>query len=226
MPSIYVLYIYEFTSQPRQYYREFYLLFITIMVGFVSESIGSICSAIFMEKPMVAAFAAGSVPLPMILFGGFLVKYSRMPIYMRLTSWLSLLKYAFEGVLITMYGFDRCEYDYNEFLSSVNQSAIVKPLWAQYLPMILNVIDSDSSGKNNDEEDDDQRVINKIYSMSFQSLNSQSKSLNFNQSLILSYFDLDNDNILYTSIAALIIYYVVFKISTYFIILAKLNSNI
>ena len=43
-------------------------------------------------------------------FGGFLVKYSRMPSYMQAVSWFSLMKYAFEGLMVTVYGFDRCEY--------------------------------------------------------------------------------------------------------------------
>ncbi|KAI2802268.1 ABC protein, sub ABCG [Blomia tropicalis] len=231
IPSIYVAYMYEFTSQPKQLYREGYLLFITIMVGFVSESIGSICSAIFMDNPMAAAMSAGSVPLPMVLFGGFLVKYSRMPVYMQIASWTSLLKYAFEGIMVTMYGFDRCSYSYNQFLNSINVSAIEKPIWARYLPMILSFL---SDGEDFEappgtpEIDEDQIVIDKMYTTTFKALNTASGSndLNIERSLILSYFELESDNILYFSLVAMIVYYVVMKVLTYLIILAKLNSSI
>lgn len=232
MPSIYVLYIYEFTNQPREYFREAYLLYITIMVGFASESIGAMCSAIFMDNPMAAAVAAGAVPLPMTLFGGFLVKYSRMPIYMQLASWLSLLKYAFEGIMVTMYGMNRCAYNYKVFLEENNVSAIVKPLWARYLPMILNVLDSADEGAQVEggalaptEEDEDQAVINKIYSITFKAVNKDTREVDLERSLILSYFEIYDDNVLYISVIVIFLYYAILKIMTYFVILGKLNAS-
>lgn len=232
MPSIYVLYIYEFTNQPREYFREAYLLYITVMVGFASESIGAMCSAIFMDNPMAAAVAAGAVPLPMTLFGGFLVKYSRMPIYMQLASWLSLLKYAFEGIMVTMYGMNRCAYNYREFLATNNVSEIVKPLWARYLPMILNVLDSADAGGaqveapfEESEEDSDQAVINKIYSITFKAVNKDTREVDLERSLILSYFEIYNDNVLYVSVVVIFLYYAVLKVMTYFVILGKLNAS-
>jgi len=218
-----VVYIYEFTSQPRQFFREFYLLYITILVGFASESMGTICSAIFMDNPTAAALAAGSIPLPMVLFGGFLVKYSRMPVYLQWASWLSLLKYAFWGIMITMYGFDRCDYEYQVFLSSVNVSEIAKPMWARYMPLILNAMTND--GEEIDDEDD-QKVIDRIYTMSLQAINNDAAYVNMERSLILVYFELNSDTILYVSIFAMTAYFLIMKVATYFIVLAKLNSSI
>ena len=196
------------------------------MVGFVSESVGAICSAIFMEKPTAAAFAAGAVPLPMTLFGGFLVKYSRMPVYMQIASWFSLLKYAFEGIMVTMYGFGRCEFNYQEFLSTVNATEIEKPLWARYMPLILNVLADGEDFGDGTGADEDQKVINKIYTITFQAVNKDTKEIDMDRSLILSYFEIYDDNVLYVSVVAMAIYYVVLKVLTYFIILAKLNSSI
>ncbi len=229
MPSIYVLYIYEFTSQPKQYFREAYLLYITVMVGFASESIGAMCSAIFMDNPMAAAVAAGAVPLPMTLFGGFLVKYSRMPIYMQMASWLSLLKYAFEGIMVTMYGLDRCAYNYQEFLATHNQT-VVKPLWARYLPMILSFLDdadeADAGATVVGEPiDEDQAVINKIYTITFKAVNKDTAEVDLERSLILSYFEIYNDNVLYVSVVVIFLYYLVLKVMTYFVILGKLNAS-
>lgn len=224
IPSIYLLWIYWYTNQPEQYFREGYLLLISIMVSFISESIGEICSAIFMNKPTAASFIAGAVPLPMVLFGGFLVKYSRMPIYMRIFSWLSLLKYAFEALMVTMYGFDRCVFDYQTFLEHTNTSTIEKPVWAQYLPLMFQYMGQAlPEMAANSTEDPDEFVLKQMYSMSSQQVSGSSREVSFDRSLILDYYELEGDALLYREIIYLAIYYVVVKVTTYFIIIARMN---
>lgn len=225
-----MLYIYGYTNQPDEGFREAILIFITVMVSFVSESIGAVCSAVFMRNPTAAAFIAGAIPLPMTLFGGFLVKYSRMPVYLRLMSWFSLLKYAFEGIIITMYGFERCQYSYNEFLTKVNASAIEKPIWAKYLPYAISTLteNDDNANANTAGLDEDEKAIYLLYTTATQSIKSKSyvnasASDLFDTSMILAYYELDDENQIYFSLAALIVYYVIMKVSTYYIILSKLK---
>lgn len=198
---------------------------ITILVSFISESIGAISSAMFMNNPSAAAFLAGAIPLPMILFGGFLVKYSRMPFYMQAVSWLSLLKYAFEGLMVIIYGFDRCNFDYQKFVTSLNGTEVKKPLWAQYLPIMMSALGppsnvTDASEIENADEDD--LLIKQIYSIALQTVDNSTR-VSMDRSLILSYYELTSDITLYHSIAALTIYYAVIKVATYFIIYARLN---
>ncbi|XP_046920099.2 ATP-binding cassette sub-family G member 4-like [Dermatophagoides farinae] len=230
IPSIYTVYIYTSTGQPNQYFREAYLLLITIMVSFVAEGIGAAVSAIFMRDPTTAAFAAGAVPMPMILFGGFLVKYSRMPFYMQWASWLSLMKYAYEAMITSMYGFDRCQYNYELFVSRVNVSAIEKPTWAEYLPFMLSTLNPNGD-QNPDESltgmDEDEIAIRQLYTTAFDAVNGRntSKAFSYDVSIIFSYYNIDGDWVLYRSLIIMVIYLIIVKIITYFVILNKLKRG-
>ncbi|KAF7495279.1 ATP-binding cassette sub-family G member 4 [Sarcoptes scabiei] len=115
LSAIYVVIIYPYTNQPAQYFREFYYFLLTFLVSLIAESIGSAVSAIFMNAPSLAVFVAGSIPLPMMLVGGFMVRYERMPFLFRMASWTSLMKYAYEGLIVDIYGFERCRYNYDNF---------------------------------------------------------------------------------------------------------------
>ena len=83
------------------------LTLVSIVLSFSAQSIGECGGAIFMGNPMAAVIFGGFVPLPMILFGGFLVKVSRMPFYMQPMSWVSFMRYALESCLISIYGHGR-----------------------------------------------------------------------------------------------------------------------
>ena len=200
------------------------------MVSFVAEGIGAAVSAIFMREPTTAAFAAGAVPMPMILFGGFLVKYSRMPFYMKWASWLSLMKYAYEAMITSMYGFDRCQYNYELFASRVNVSAIEKPTWAEYLPFMLTTLNPNGD-QNPDESltgmDEDEIAIRQLYTTAFDAVNGRnaSKAFSYDVSIIFSYYNIDGDWVLYRSLIIMVIYLIIVKIITYFVILNKLKRG-
>ena len=83
------------------------LLLISILLSFLAQCIGECAGAAFMKSQNTAVFVGGFIPLPMILFGGFLVKISRMPVYLRPLSWFSLLRFSFEAMMISIYGFNR-----------------------------------------------------------------------------------------------------------------------
>lgn len=126
--------------------------------------------------------------------------------------------------MITMYGFNRCEYSYGKFLQSVNASAIEKPIWAQYLPYAISTLTEDSSTEDPATVgmDEDEKAIYMLYTTTFNAMNSSSK-LTFDNSLILTYYEIDDENQFYYSLGAMIFYFVVLKVSTYYIILAKLK---
>jgi hypothetical protein len=104
---IYILITYFYSNQPLEWFRFSALCVISILLSFLAQSIGECASAIFMENQSAAVFAGGLVPLPMILFGGFLVKISRMPVYLQPGSWFSFLRFAFEAMMVSTYGFNR-----------------------------------------------------------------------------------------------------------------------
>ncbi|OTF81131.1 hypothetical protein BLA29_007663 [Euroglyphus maynei] len=185
-----------------------------------------------MRDPTTATFAAGAIQMPMILFGGFLVKYSRMPFFMQWASWLSVMKYAFEAMIISTYGFERCQYSYDEFISTVNISQIEKPTWAEFLPLMLSTLDPNGDKTNVDNKavvgmDEDDKAIYQLYSTTMDAVNGAgtNKTFSFDVSIILSYYDIDGDWILYRSMIAMIIYLIIVKIITYFVILNKLKRG-
>ena len=55
----------------------------------------------------VAVFVAPAVTIPFLLFAGFFVNLSAIPVYMRWISYLSFMRYSFEGSLIAVYSFNR-----------------------------------------------------------------------------------------------------------------------
>ncbi|CAG2166748.1 unnamed protein product, partial [Oppiella nova] len=165
-PLIYMVITYWYSNQPHEPIRFGLLLFISIILSFLAQSIGECTSAIYMDNQNAAVFAGGLIPLPMILFGGFLVKVERMPVYLQPLSWLSFLRFAFEALMISTYGINRCEYNYQQFLQTVNQSAVTKPLWAESLPILMGYVDQKRGVESvvyETEEEEENANIERLY---------------------------------------------------------------
>ncbi len=218
--------VYNATGQPEEVMRQFDLILIAVLMAFTAQSIGESVSAIWMDNQNAAVFAGGIIPLPMILFGGFLVKVSKMSVYLQPLSWFSFLRFAFEAMLISIYGFQRCNYAYEQFLRSVNTSAITKPLWAKYLPLMLDFIDT-KKGLEDDVVlivENNVSAIDRFYSIFFGGLVEEGKKFSYDESLMLTYYEI-NDFYFIRAIAILVSYVALFKVLTYFVLLAKLHSK-
>uniref|UniRef100_A0A0C9RWU9 Putative transporter abc superfamily breast cancer resistance protein n=1 Tax=Amblyomma americanum TaxID=6943 RepID=A0A0C9RWU9_AMBAM len=57
----------------------------------------------------VAVFLAPAVVIPMLLFSGFVVTLRAMPRYLHWISYVSFVRYAYEGCMLVIYGYDRPE---------------------------------------------------------------------------------------------------------------------
>lgn len=62
----------------------------------------------------VAVFLAPAVAIPMLLFSGFVVTLKAMPSYLHWISYVSFVRYAYEGCILSVYGFDRPELECDE----------------------------------------------------------------------------------------------------------------
>lgn len=66
-------------------------------------------------------FLAPVMSVPFLLFSGFFVSFDAIPVYLRWITYLSYIRYGFEGTALATYGFDRpklvCSSQYCHFKS-------------------------------------------------------------------------------------------------------------
>ena len=99
-------------------------------------------------------------------------------------------------------------------------TAIEKPLWAQALPLIMQYVDMQRGGE--EHELTDQETVDRLLKVFSGSL-TKGKEVDFNQSLTLTFFNLE-DYMIYSSIIILTGYMIALKVTTYYVLLAKLHS--
>jgi hypothetical protein len=125
-PFIFCAIGYNLTGQVNDFWR--YLVYSSLMVAvsFCAQSQGLIFGAIFMNNLAAATFIACVSTIPIMLFGGYLIRIAAMPQWISWLSYISYFKHAFQSILITIYGFDRCFCGTNNN-TSINDIPIVLP---------------------------------------------------------------------------------------------------
>ncbi|XP_017768632.1 PREDICTED: ATP-binding cassette sub-family G member 4 [Nicrophorus vespilloides] len=116
---IYVTIVYFMTSQPMEYSRFGMFLGACLLVSFVAQSVGLVVGAAMNVQNGV--FLAPVMSVPFLLFSGFFVSFDAIPIYLRWITYLSYIRYGFEGTALATYSFDRpklkCSVPYCHFKS-------------------------------------------------------------------------------------------------------------
>ncbi|KAL1505859.1 hypothetical protein ABEB36_005321 [Hypothenemus hampei] len=102
---IYVTIVYFMTDQPRELFRFGMFLSACLLVSFVAQSVGLVVGAAMNVQNGV--FLAPVMSVPFLLFSGFFVSFDAIPIYLRWITYLSYIRYGFEGTALATYGFDR-----------------------------------------------------------------------------------------------------------------------
>uniref|UniRef100_A0A1B6BZG2 ABC transporter domain-containing protein n=1 Tax=Clastoptera arizonana TaxID=38151 RepID=A0A1B6BZG2_9HEMI len=104
---IYVTIVYIMTSQPPEYARYFMFLSACLLISFVAQSVGLVVGAAMNVQNGV--FLAPVMSVPFLLFSGFFVSFDAIPGCLRWITYLSYIRYGFEGTALATYSFGRKE---------------------------------------------------------------------------------------------------------------------
>ena len=104
----YVLPVLEISEQPPEFFRFMLVIMISIMIGWVCESMGTMTGIVLIQDLVAATSATMALCFPMIMFSGFLVKIDQMSFLFKPMTYISWVRHGFEAILISIYGFDRC----------------------------------------------------------------------------------------------------------------------
>ncbi|XP_021201244.3 ATP-binding cassette subfamily G member 4 isoform X2 [Helicoverpa armigera] len=102
---IYVVIVYLLTSQPPVWFRFAMFLSSCLLISFVAQSVGLVVGAAMNVQNGV--FLAPVMSVPFLLFSGFFVSFNAIPVYLRWITYLSYIRYGFEGTALATYSFDR-----------------------------------------------------------------------------------------------------------------------
>ncbi|CAB3223946.1 unnamed protein product [Arctia plantaginis] len=106
---IYVVIVYLLTSQPAEWFRFAMFLISCLLISFVAQSVGLVVGAAMNVQNGV--FLAPVMSVPFLLFSGFFVSFNAIPVYLRWITYLSYIRYGFEGTALATYSFNRKKLD-------------------------------------------------------------------------------------------------------------------
>lgn len=104
---IYVVIVYLLTSQPPEWFRFSMFLSSCLLIAFVAQSVGLVVGAAMNVQNGV--FLAPVMSVPFLLFSGFFVSFNAIPVYLRWITYLSYIRYGFEGTALATYSFNRAK---------------------------------------------------------------------------------------------------------------------
>ncbi|KAH8412893.1 hypothetical protein KR009_006528 [Drosophila setifemur] len=110
--SVYVLVVYYLTSQPMELERVSMFVLICVLNSLVAQSLGLLIGAGMNIETGV--FLGPVTTIPTILFSGFFVNFDTIPGYLQWVTYVSYVRYGFEGAMVAIYGMDRAKLQCNQ----------------------------------------------------------------------------------------------------------------
>ena len=108
IPMTYVAITYHLNGEPKELWRFFHYSIIFLFTALISQCHGVVIGALFHREITTAVYLGPISAMPFLLLSGFLVRVQRMPPILRPLTNFSFIRFSFEGVLLAIYGFNRC----------------------------------------------------------------------------------------------------------------------
>lgn len=139
---MYATIVYYLTSQPSEWSRYGMFIVACLLISFVAQSVGLVVGAAMNVQNGV--FLAPVMSVPFLLFSGFFVSFDAIPIYLRWITYLSYIRYGFEGTALATYGFNRtrleCHQPHCHFKKPVTTLTELDMLDASYYVDIVALV--------------------------------------------------------------------------------------
>uniref|UniRef100_A0AAG5DL32 ABC transporter domain-containing protein n=1 Tax=Anopheles atroparvus TaxID=41427 RepID=A0AAG5DL32_ANOAO len=102
---VFVVIVYFFTSQPLEWFRFGMFTLVCLLFGWISQMLGLLLGSLMPIQ--ISLFIALLVLVPASLFSGYFVPLRDAGPFLRPLMYVSFVRYAFEGVLNSIYSYDR-----------------------------------------------------------------------------------------------------------------------